>query len=251
MYRYRPHDPPPTPADHNLTASQSGPRISLIDSSARCNGVHVHDPLPAVQPLIAARPPRTGANHGGQAEGGGGGSAEGDGGSAGSGSGPGASNQPPRTGPATTSASGPVTRSHSSARQPAQGGGQTAVGGGQLRSHGAEGPRTVSSASGADGPASPTVDSSSSGLGADGEVRSGDDDWGDAGDGSSSHSLVRDDGDSDPLMDEALSEGLLARQLLHALQTVPGMTEDLGLQSPPTWMKPLTREAFAKSFRPM
>ena len=52
-------------------------------------------------------------------------------------------------------------------------------------------------------------------------------------------------------MGEALAEQLLAHRLLHVLQTVPGMWEDLGLPSAPTWIAPLTREAFAMSLQPM
>ena len=58
------------------------------------------------------------------------------------------------------------------------------------------------------------------------------------------------DGGND-LMREALEEQICTRRLLHVLQDMPGICEDLGLTSAPTSMVPLSRDDYAKAFRPM
>ena len=52
-------------------------------------------------------------------------------------------------------------------------------------------------------------------------------------------------------MREALEEQIRTRRLLHVLQSMPGICEDLGLTSAPTSMILLSRDEYAKAFRPM
>ena len=52
------------------------------------------------------------------------------------------------------------------------------------------------------------------------------------------------------MMREALTEQFCAQRLLQALH-MPGMCTDLGLQAPPSFIKPLTTTAYAKALRPM
>ena len=65
------------------------------------------------------------------------------------------------------------------------------------------------------------------------------------------HSVEEYGSEDDGISLEAMTEQLCAERLLHAMHMMPGLCEDLGIYSLPSYLVPLTKSDYARSIRPM